>query len=111
MSAALTRSEYASPPNEFVKATRLADPPSPAHVPPLVCQVPCNWPGTTDRDAMFEARDRAFGGLRFTEPLRLDPFGAGHTKAVTIVNNAIARAGKNVCQYKQFIRTPVLWFE
>ena len=70
---------------------------------------PRGWPGTQDRDALFKLRRELYAPLYKTR--NLDPW---QTPLNTInthrINQEIEKMGKNVCEYRTFQKTPVLWY-
>lgn len=71
--------------------------------------IPKNWPGIQDRDSLFELRDRLYQPLYETNKLDVwDP--VLNKKNTAIINEQIYKLGKNVCEYRVFTKTPVLWY-
>jgi hypothetical protein len=73
--------------------------------------IPRNWPGKQDRDSLFELRDQLYNPLYETQPGRLDVWEPSlNQKNTAILNQQIYKLGKNVCEYRVFTKTPVLWY-
>ena len=72
---------------------------------------PPNWPGVQDRDSLFELRDQLYNPLYKTQPGNLDVWEPClHQRNTALINQQIYKLGKNVCEYRVFPKTPVLWY-
>jgi len=70
---------------------------------------PCGWPGTQNRDVLFQQRKQLF--LPMEKSVNQDPWQQPfHGQNMEKLNRTIASLGKNVCEYRIFPKTPVLWF-
>lgn len=103
LSSSSSSSTYAS-----LQASQHGTPPCPS-IPPTQLH-PCQWPGNQNRDSLFALRDRLYAPLTLQE--RRDPWeNPLHTVNTHIINKAIVKMGKNVCEYRVFPKTPVLWYD